>query len=213
MWLVLATHNKHKIDEISAAFAALLTKRGIDAKNVRITSLLDDEVVLPPETGSTFEENSRGKAVTVYEFFRARKDKELPWVLGDDSGLVVSALGGAPGLYSSRYSGEPVDYDRNNRKLLNEMENVPSDRRDAYFICSMVLISPEGKEYAFEGRMHGVIAREISGGKGFGYDPVFFVPEHAKTVAELPFDLKNEISHRGRATEKVLEFLVEFLKS
>jgi XTP/dITP diphosphohydrolase len=133
------------------------------------------------------------------------------WILADDSGLVVDALDGRPGVYSSRYSGEPVDYARNNKKLLGELKGVPWERRTAHFICSMVLIDPFGREYEIEGRVDGYITEGESAGKeGFGYDPVFYVPEYKCTIAEIPLSGKNKISHRGRAAKQALEILVEF---
>jgi len=199
MRLILATHNRHKIKEIADV---------IKHPKIEIFSLLDYDVKLPPETGTTFVENARIKAQTVY-----RKLKSQPaFILADDSGLIVDALGGRPGVYSSRYSGEPVDYERNNRKLLSELSGVAREKRTAHFVCLMVLIDPSGKEYEIEGKVDGLIAEKESAGEGgFGYDPVFYIPERGRTVAEISLAEKNRISHRGRAAKKTLEILVEFL--
>jgi XTP/dITP diphosphohydrolase len=201
MKLILATHNRHKIEELSAV---------LRHKDIRIESLFDyPEIVLPPETGETFVENAMGKARAVFE---SVKDGGA-WILADDSGLVVDALDGRPGVYSSRYSGEPTDYARNNRKLLDELKGVPREKRTAHFVCSIVLMAPDGKVFELEGRVDGLIMDAPAGGGGFGYDPVFFVPEFGRTVAEIPLERKNKISHRGLATQKALAILVEFLKN
>lgn len=219
MKVILATHNRHKIKEISDV---------IKHPDIKIESLLDyPDIVLPPETGATFVENARAKARTVYKgvkscdsqngvFFASFCESQdltpWTWILADDSGLVVDALDGRPGVYSSRYSGEPVDYVRNNKKLLGKLKGVPWERRTAHFVCSMVLIDASGKEHEIEGRVNGYIAEEVSKGtEGFGYDPVFYVPEYKCTIAELPLTEKNKLSHRGLAAKRALEILIEFL--
>lgn len=209
MNVIIATHNKHKIEEIGDV---------IKDSRIKVSSLLDHEVKLPPETGATFVANARIKALTVCNAlknesqFSANCTPNDIWVLADDSGLAVDALNGQPGVYSSRYSGEPVDYDRNNRKLLQELKGVPFEKRTAYFICSMILIDPAGKEYEIEGRVNGFISEKGSEGtEGFGYDPVFYLSEYKCTIAEIPLSEKNKIGHRGLAAKKALEILVEFL--
>lgn len=206
MKLILATHNKHKVGEI---------KDIIKHPKIEVLSLLDYEVKLPPETGTTFVANARVKAQTVYKSLQASdlaSVLEEVWILADDSGLVVDALNGAPGVYSSRYSGEPVDYARNNRKLLTELKGLSWEKRTAHFICSMILIDPSGKEREIEGKVNGYISeKESSGKEGFGYDPVFYVPEYSCTIAEMPLNEKNKISHRGLAAKKVYNILVEIL--
>ncbi len=227
MHVILATHNRHKIKEISDVIYKSphppFAKGG--QKEIKIESLLDyPDVVLPPETGTTFVENARVKARTVFDkgvkscvSQNETKDTPFcesqdltPWILADDSGLCVDMLGGRPGVYSSRYSGEPTDYARNNRKLLGELKGVPWEKRTAHFICSMVLIDPSGKEHEIEGRVNGYIAEEESSGtEGFGYDPVFYLPEYKATIAELPFEEKNKLSHRGLAAQKALQILLK----
>ncbi|PIR17805.1 MAG: non-canonical purine NTP pyrophosphatase, RdgB/HAM1 family [Deltaproteobacteria bacterium CG11_big_fil_rev_8_21_14_0_20_49_13] len=208
MHVIIATHNKHKIGEIGDV---------IKGPQINVSSLLDHEVKLPPETGTTFVGNARIKALAVYNALREVRSAERStpydtWVLADDSGLAVDVLNGQPGVYSSRYSGEPVDYDRNNRKLLQELKCVPFEKRTACFICSMILIDPAGKEYEIEGRVNGFIVEKGSEGtEGFGYDPVFYLSEYKRTIAEMPLSEKNKISHRGLAAKKALEILVEFL--
>ncbi|MBI2341490.1 MAG: non-canonical purine NTP pyrophosphatase [Deltaproteobacteria bacterium] len=212
MQLILATHNKHKIKEIGDV---------IKHPQIEVKSLLDYEVELPPETGATFIENAVVKARTVYKFLltyqrtppllprRAGIEPSHQWILADDSGLIVDALDGRPGVYSSRYSGEPVDYARNNKKLLGELAGVPKEKRTAHFICSMILIDPNGKEYEIEGRVSGRIADKESGAGGFGYDPIFYLPDRNCTIAELPLSEKSKISHRGLAAKKALEIMVK----
>jgi len=200
MRLILATHNKHKIKEITDI---------IKHPQIEVKSLLDYEVELPPETGATFIENARVKARTAYNKLSHYRSIEPShqWILADDSGLCVDALSGRPGVYSSRYSGEPVDYARNNRKLLDELKDVPEEKRTAHFICSMVLIAPGGREFEIEGRITGIITDKASGKGGFGYDPVFYLPDRGHTIAELPLAEKNKISHRALAVNKLVKYL------
>jgi XTP/dITP diphosphohydrolase len=204
MKVILATHNKHKIKEIGDV---------IKHPQIAVKSLLDYEVELPPETGTTFIENARVKARTVYKFLLTYQRTNAPtyqWILADDSGLCVDALDGRPGVYSSRYSGEPVDYDRNNKKLLAELAGLPSEKRTAHFICSMILIDPNGKEYEIEGRVNGLITDKEGGSEGFGYDPVFYLPDRGCTIAELSLSEKNSISHRGLAAKEALKLILEY---
>lgn len=194
MQIIVATRNCDKLKEIGKI---------LEGSDIQICSLLDfpniPDVI---EDGTTFLENAKKKADA------ARAGSGL-WALADDSGLVVDALGGAPGVISARYAGRQGDYAANNRKLLEEMKNVPEGNRGAAFVCAMVLTAPDGREWSVEGRCDGVIARKPAGGGGFGYDPLFFIPEESKTMAELPMARKNEISHRGRALLKIREILIE----
>jgi len=131
--------------------------------------------------------------------------------LADDSGLAVEALGGAPGVISARYAGMDGDHVANNKKLLQEMKDISQGKRQAAFICCMVLASPDGKEWDVEDRCEGEIAFELTGSGGFGYDPLFFVPQFGKTMAELTMDQKNSISHRGKALRHMKDVLLEIL--
>jgi XTP/dITP diphosphohydrolase len=145
------------------------------------------------ETGQTFEENARLKAAGY-----ARAVGE--WVLAEDSGLVVPALKGRPGVYSARYAGTHGDDAANNRKLLAELAPLPEDRRAAYYVCVAALASPAGDITAVaEGRCHGVIVNEECGTGGFGYDPLFEIPEYRQTFGELSLRVKQALSHRARA--------------
>ncbi len=196
MDLVLATRNRGKVAELKAM---------LKSKGVKVTSLEDHpEIPEIEEDGKTFLENARKKAYAV-----AKATGCI--TLADDSGLVVKALGGAPGVNSARYAGKQGDYAANNEKLLKEMRYVPDGKRQAAFVCTMVLADPGGMEWHVEGRCEGVITREYKGTGGFGFDPLFFVPEEGATMAELPMDRKNAISHRGKALQKMYEILIDLL--
>jgi len=131
--------------------------------------------------------------------------------LADDSGLTVEALDGVPGVISARYAGTDGDHAANNSKLLEELRDVPSGERQAAFVCCMVLIAPDGKEWDVEDRCEGEISLEFAGTGGFGYDPLFFVQQFGKTMADLTMDQKNSISHRGKALRRMKDVLLEIL--
>lgn len=180
--VVLATKNRGKISE----FLELFRNSGVEIKT------LDDFGPIPPviEDGDTFEDNAVKKAQ-----FTARV-LGIP-AIGDDSGLTVKALQGAPGVFSSRYAGENADDESNNRKLLTAMEGV--EDRAAAFVCVLAIAVPRGPALIYEGTCEGVIAGTPEGEKGFGYDPLFYYPPLQKTFAQLGREEKNKISHRGRA--------------
>jgi XTP/dITP diphosphohydrolase len=163
---------------------------------------LDDYPDLPEivEDGNTFLENALKKARPIAELTGEP-------CLADDSGLEVAVLGGAPGIYSSRYAGDGAGDAENIRKLLDDLKNVPSAERDAAFRCVLVLCWPDGRYQSFEGRWAGRIAEIPAGQGGFGYDPVFFLPMQGVTVAELPSEIKNRISHRAEAFAKLNAWL------
>lgn len=156
------------------------------------------------EDGQTFGENAVKKAV---EWAKATGY----WTMADDSGLEVDALGGKPGVRSARYAGEDASYEDNNLKLLKALEGVPAGRRTARFRCAVALARPEGFLFVVEGECDGLVTEEPRGRHGFGYDPVFYVPEYAKTFAELGPEIKNRISHRTRALRKFREKLMTFV--
>ncbi len=168
---------------------------------------LDDYPDLPEivEDGSTFLENALKKARTIAELTGET-------CLADDSGLEVQALEGAPGIYSSRYAGDGAGDAENIRKLLDDLKGVPPAEREAAFRCVLVLSRPDGRYHSFDGRWAGRIAEEPAGKGGFGYDPVFFLPERGVTVAELPAEIKNRISHRAEAFAKLNAWLQKELK-
>ncbi len=186
--LVFATKNKNKLSEVKK----MLENSGIEVQGI-------EGEFSPEESGDTFEQNAYIKA------FEAAKITNLP-ALADDSGLVVQALNGRPGVYSSRY--EKTDEKRNN-KLLQELKDVSAEKRSAKFVCSMVIVSSEGEKlFSVTETCEGKIAFSPSGGHGFGYDPVFYLPEKNATMAELTMEEKNKISHRGKALRKTVEWLI-----
>ena len=183
--LVIGSRNKKKLHELQD----LLGDLPVELTDLSPWPGLPDV----EETGQTFEENARLKAVGY-----ARATGE--WVLAEDSGLVVPALKGRPGVYSARYAGTHGDDAANNRKLLAELAPLPDDRRAAYYVCVAALASPAGEVTATAaGRCHGVIVKEERGTGGFGYDPLFEVPEYHATFGELSLRVKQALSHRARA--------------
>jgi XTP/dITP diphosphohydrolase len=198
MILVLATRNQGKIREIEKA---------LDIPRLEIRSLQDfpdlPEVV---EDGRTFLENAFKKAQA------CAQATGCP-ALADDSGLEVDCLNGAPGIYSARFSGAEATDEANNRKLLSLLEGVPEERRTARFVCRIVVYLPEGKWSQTDGFCPGIIAPGPRGEHGFGYDPIFYLPELNKTMAELPLEEKNRISHRAQALRKIRSHLEGILKT
>ena len=194
MKIFLATGNKHKIKEIEKIFKM---------DNIEILSI-NDGIEIPEvvEDGTTFEENSKKKALEIAKFTNMI-------TIADDSGLCVDALGGAPGVYSARYVGEHGNDLDNNKKLVKELQGI--ENRKARFVCVITLAKPTGETYSFRGEVEGDIIDIPQGTEGFGYDPHFFMKEYGKTLAEIP-EIKNKISHRARALEKLKENLDEILK-
>ncbi len=191
MRIVLASRNRHKIAELEALLQQYLPE-------VSILSL-DDAGFFGEieEDGDSFEANA---------LIKARAAASCGYIgLGDDSGLSVQALGGAPGIYSARYAGEHGDTDANNALLLKNMEGV-TDRRAA-FVCAIACVFPDGREFCVRGESEGEILCEYFGEGGFGYDPLFYVPEKGQTFAQMSADEKNAISHRGRAVALLAERL------
>ena len=185
MKVTLASKNQHKLTELSAILSQLGFEIALESEYG-----LDIDV---EETGTTFEENSFLKADAVM------KASGLP-VLADDSGLMVDALDGAPGVYSARYGHKASDKERT-AYLLENMKDVPEERRGAKFVCVITCLFPDGRKIVARGECPGVIARAPHGENGFGYDPVFYLPELGMTYAELPSEQKNAISHRARALQ------------
>ena len=185
MKVILASKNQHKLTELSAILSQLGFEIALESEYG-----LDIDV---EETGTTFEENSYLKAEAVM------KASGLP-VLADDSGLMVDALDGAPGVYSARYGHKASDKERT-AYLLENMKDVPEERRGAKFVCVITCLFPDGRKIVARGECPGVIARAPHGENGFGYDPVFYLPELGMTYAELPSEQKNAISRRARALQ------------
>ena len=186
MKVILASKNPHKLTELSV----ILSQHGFEIA-LESEYGLDIDV---DETGTTFEENSLLKAEAVM------KASGLP-VLADDSGLMVDALNGAPGVYSARYGHKSSDGERT-AFLLENMKDVPDGKRTAKFVCVITCLWPDGRKIVARGECPGVITREVHGENGFGYDPVFYLPELGMTYAELPSEQKNAISHRARALQE-----------
>lgn len=182
--LIAATKNKGKINEIKQVLSGLpldiisMSEAGIDIDVV--------------EDGATFEENSLKKALEICKVSKSM-------VLADDSGLEVDFLGGAPGIYSARFAGPGAsDTDKNN-KLLKMLKDVPFEKRTARFVCAIAVAFPDGRHFVVRGTCEGFIDFECKGSNGFGYDPLFFIQQYNKTMAEIDADLKNQISHRAKA--------------
>lgn len=191
--LIFATGNEGKMKEIREILGELdyeilsMKEAGVDVDIV--------------EDGTTFEENAIIKAKTVMEATGSI-------VLADDSGLEIDYLDKAPGIYSARFAGEDTSYDIKNRILLDRLEGVPDEERRARFVCAVAAVFPDGTVKVVRETIEGQIAHEIVGENGFGYDPIFYVPEYGCTTAEMTPELKNELSHRGkalRAMKKILE--------
>ncbi|MES2122895.1 MAG: RdgB/HAM1 family non-canonical purine NTP pyrophosphatase [Chlamydiota bacterium] len=191
--LVIGSNNVHKIREFRSMLKGLV--------DFDLLSLIDFPGYIPPlETGISFEENAILKA--------EHAAKALGhWVLSDDSGLVVPALNGAPGIFSRRYAGEHATDKENRQKLLQQLQHVQEIHRQAYFECWIAIASPDGIKKTAKGVSEGLITEKERGSLGFGYDSIFVKHEYGKTFAELEEETKNRISHRRKAIEKILPFL------
>ena len=193
--IVLATQNRDKREELQEALSEFTVKI-LSLNNFPFIGEIE-------EVGQTLQENSMIKAKTVHNL------TQLP-VIADDTGLEVEALNGAPGIYSARYAGEDVTYEDNVNKLLAEMENIPLENRKAQFRTVISFVDKD-RELWTEGTIKGIIGETAKGKNGFGYDPVFFVPELEKTFSELSIGEKNKISHRGLAMKKFRILLREYI--
>ncbi len=186
--LLFATHNQAKVSELSRLISP-------SKKIVSLDELGYDQEI--PEIGDTLEENALQKAKTIFDIFK------IP-CFSDDSGLFIEALDGEPGVHSAYYSGKR-DYCINNKLVLDKLSGITN--RKAYFKTIICLIEPDGKTMYFEGVVKGSIARDSLGENGFGYDPIFIPEGHTKTFGELSVDIKKALSHRARATEKLINYL------
>lgn len=197
MKILLATQNQGKVRELQELL--------VD-EEIEVLSLLDipdwEDV---EENGVTFADNASLKA-------REAVRRTGLIALADDSGLEVDALNGAPGVYSARYAGEPKDDERNNDKLLYLLDTIPEDKRTARFRCALVMVTPFGEEYLTEGAVEGRILTGRCGSDGFGYDPVFYLPMFARSMAELTLTEKNTLSHRAQAFRKMIPILQELVR-
>ena len=190
--LVFATGNQNKMREIREIYQDL----GYEILSMKEAGVAVDIV----EDGTTFEENALIKA-------RAIANEIDAIVLADDSGLEIDYLNKEPGIYSARYMGEDTSYDIKNQTLLDRLEGVPDEKRTARFVCAIAAAMPDGSCEVVRGTMEGIIGHEIAGENGFGYDPIFFLPEYGCTSAELSPEKKNELSHRGEGLRKIRKIL------
>jgi XTP/dITP diphosphohydrolase len=189
--VIFATKNKGKIKEIQAVLGD--SYEVVTMEEAGITVDVD-------ETGTTFEENAVIKAEAI-----AKICGEV--VLADDSGLEIDYLNGEPGIYSARYMGHDTSYDIKNKSLIDRLDGVPEDKRTARFVCAVAAAIPGKETVVVRGTMEGIIGYEIKGENGFGYDPIFFLPQYGKTSAEISPEEKNKISHRGKALRMIKEKL------
>lgn len=192
--IVFATTNEGKVKEIKEILEGFPVEV-VSMKEMNITTDVE-------ENGTTFEENSLIKAREI------SKLTGLP-ALADDSGLEVDYLNGEPGIYSARYLGKDTDYNYKNNYIIDRLKEAEDKERSARFICVISLVLPDGREFVKKGVMEGRIGYEIKGENGFGYDPIFYLPEYGKTSAELSSDEKNKISHRGKALRAMKEVIAE----
>lgn len=209
--IIFATGNKGKIREIRD----IITDPDMEVLSMKEAGVAAD----PDENGTTFEENALIKTRAVAEQLRLKKeagvldfdtaDTQIT-IMSDDSGLVIDALNGEPGIYSARYLGYDTDYNYKMNQIMKRMENVPEEKRTARFVAAVGAIFPDGSEHVVRGAMEGVIAHGIHGQNGFGYDPFFYLPEYGKTSAEITEDQKNAISHRGKALRAMMKLLDEW---
>jgi XTP/dITP diphosphohydrolase len=195
--LIVASNNDHKIKEIKE----ILKDFNLEVLGLKEAGIHTDI----NETGNTFMENAEIKAREIF-----CKDSNH-MILADDSGLTVEALGGEPGIYSARYSGEHGNDVENNKMLICKLQGIPFHKRNAKFICAMVLIVNEDTKIKVQGEVQGLILEEYKEIEAFGYDPLFYVPELNSTFAEVPSKIKNAISHRGRALDMLKEELRKYL--
>ncbi|MBQ2156133.1 MAG: XTP/dITP diphosphatase [Clostridiales bacterium] len=191
--LILATSNKDKAREIAEI---------LDGTPFVVTTMkeegFDPDIV---EDGKTFEENALIKARAVHELAKGA------YVMADDSGLCIDALDGAPGIYSARFCGEDSTYPEKFAKIFEMLKDVPEEKRTAKFVCSIAVVRPDGSEFTVRGEICGVLHEKPMGDGGFGYDPIFYVPEFGMTTAQMTKEQKNSISHRGKASRAMAEKL------
>ena len=195
--IIFATGNEGKMKEVRM----ILGDMGLPVLSMKEAGIYVDI----EENGKTFQENAVIKAMTVHNL---SKDD---LVLADDSGLEIDFLDGAPGVCSARYLGENTSYDIKNTAILDQLKDVPQEKRTARFVCAIAAVLPGGEVLTTNGAMEGIIGYEIAGGNGFGYDPIFFLPQYGCTSAQISPEQKNELSHRGKALRLMKERLKEKL--
>lgn len=201
--IIFATGNKNKMIEIRM----ILEDLGCKILSQKEAGIQADVV----EDGKTFEENALIKATTIADIARKMPEYKNAVVLADDSGLEIDALNKEPGIYSARYMGEDTSYDIKNQALIDRLEGVPDEKRTARFVCAIAAALPDGSTEVVRGTMEGRIGYEITGENGFGYDPIFYLPQFGCSSAELEPEKKNELSHRGEGLRKMRKVLEEKL--
>lgn len=197
MKIIFATGNKNKMIEIRQ----ILQDLGMEILSMKEAGIAIDIV----EDGKSFEENAMIKASEIAELPEVKAMDAI--VLADDSGLEIDYLNKEPGIYSARYAGTDTSYDIKNNLLISRLKNVPDEQRTARFVCAIAAVFPNGEKEVVRGTMEGRIGYEIAGANGFGYDPIFYLPEYRCTSAELTPEKKNELSHRGKALRMMRQIM------
>lgn len=196
--IIFATGNQEKMKEI---------RQIMEGCPVKVYSMKEAGISCDvEENGTTFAENARIKAEAIAEIVRANHDEAI--VLADDSGLEIDALNKEPGVYSARYMGESTSYHEKNANLISRLDGVPVEKRSARFVCAIAAVLPNGEVFHVQETIEGYIGYEEKGENGFGYDPIFMVPEFGCTTAQLSMEQKNKISHRGKALVKMKDELL-----
>lgn len=193
--IIFATGNEHKMEEIRMILADL----GMEILSQKEAGIRADVI----ENGATFEENALIKAGEIAKIAFRMPEYQNAVILADDSGLEIDYLNKEPGIYSSRYLGEDTSYAVKNQVLIDRLEGVPEEKRTARFVCAIAAVFPDGSSEVVRGTMEGRIGYEIMGTNGFGYDPIFYLPEYGCTSAQLAPKKKNELSHRGEGLRKM----------
>lgn len=202
--MIFATGNENKMVEIRQ----ILSDLGMEILSQKEAGIQAD----PEENGTTFEENALIKARAVRSIAAGMEENKDAVILADDSGLEIDHLNKEPGIYSARYMGTDTSYDIKNNALLERLEGVPDEERTARFVCAIAAAFPDGTEEVVRGTMEGRIGHEIAGENGFGYDPIFFLPEYGCTSAQLSPEKKNSLSHRGEGLRKMRRIMEERLE-
>lgn len=200
--VIFATSNEGKMREVRAILADM---------PVRVLSMKEAGIKADvEENGTSFEENALIKASGIADCIPAEYKEDKVFVLADDSGLEVDYLNKEPGIYSARYMGEDTSYDIKNKAIIDRLAGVPDEQRTARFVCAIACVLPDGSSRITRATIEGIIGYEIAGANGFGYDPIFYVPEFGCTTAELTSEQKNVVSHRGKALKEMKEKLREY---
>lgn len=203
--IIFATGNEHKMIEIRE----ILSDLGMEILSQKEAGIKADVV----ENGTTFEENALIKATEIAKIASQMPEYRNTVILADDSGLEIDYLNKEPGIYSARYMGEDTSYDIKNQALIDRLEGVPEEKRTARFVCAIAAAFPDRTSVVVRGTMEGIIGYEIIGENGFGYDPIFYLPEYGCTSAQLTPEKKNELSHRGEGLRKMRTILEKKLES